>query len=319
MNTVGFLTVEPWYLFEATPLMRDLLYFDKLTYSSENISRCDEVCEMLPFGKGLVQKKMEEIELYAKAGLISEYSIDDFKKDSQIFNSNKDSRALGEAVINYKGEKILKSVNDDPIHNLYTTFNSFREICELKSRIFTVIHNEKENDLYIPIIREKYRPSIIFKNFEPSDTISIVMKKFPVLDNEIPFELFLEFKQNPDTKLKLSRLKNWISEIGSTNISAKEIEQKLEFLMMEYTNHLDFHKLKYSNGVIETIITTSLSIIENVLQLKLSDASKVIFDLSKKQIDLLESERNAVGKEVAYIHKLEKLTAYNSGFKKFGV
>lgn len=312
MNTVGFLTVEPWYLFEETPLMRDLLYFDKLTYSSENISRCEEICEMLPFGKGLVQKKMKEIELYAKAGLINEYSAKDFKKDYPIFNSNKESRTLGEAVINYKSKEISESNNNDHIDNLYSTFNSFREICELKSRIFTVIHNQKENDLYIPIIREKYRPSIIFKDFTPSDTISVVMKKFPVLDKELPFEMFLDFKQNPDTKLKLSRLKNWISEIGNTKISAKEVEQKLDFLLTEYSNHLDFHKLKYSQGVIETIITTSLSIIENVLQLKLSDASKVIFDIKRKRIDLLESERNALGKEVAYIHKLEKLTAYNS-------
>lgn len=311
MNTVGFLTIEPWYLFEETPLMRDLLYFDKLIYSSENISRCENICDMLPFGKGLVQKKMKEIEIYSKAGLINEYSAKDFKKDHPIFNSNIESRKLGEAVINYRSKEISEINNNDSIDNLYSTFNFYREICELKSRIFSVIQNEKENDLYIPIIREKYKPSLIFKDFTPSDTISIVMKKFPVLDKELPFEMFLDFKQNPDTKLKLSRLKNWISEIANTKVSAKEIEQKLEFLLIEYSNHLDFHKLKYSQGVMEIIISTSLSIIENVLQLKLSDASKVLFDIKKKRIDLLESERNALGKEVAYIHKLEKLIAYN--------
>ncbi|GAA6766486.1 hypothetical protein AAFH68_24280 [Flavobacterium sp. CGRL1] len=311
MNTVGFLTIEPWYLFEETPLMRDLLYFDKLIYSSENISRCENICDMLPFGKGLVQKKMKEIEIYSNAGLINEYSAKDFKKDHPIFNSNIESRKLGEAVIDYRSKEISEINNNDTIDNLYSTFNSYREICELKSRIFSVIQNEKENDLYIPIIREKFRPSLIFKDFTPSNTISIVMKKFPILDKELPFEMFLDFKQNPDTKLKLSRLKNWISEIANTKVSGKEIEQKLEFLLIEYSNHLDFHKLKYSQGVMETIISTSLSVIENVLQLKLSDASKVLFDIKRKRIDLLESERNALGKEVAYIHKLEKLIAYN--------
>jgi len=57
MNTVGFLTVEPWYLFEEIPVMTDLLYFDSLIFSSENIERCEEFCKMLPFGSGLVTKK----------------------------------------------------------------------------------------------------------------------------------------------------------------------------------------------------------------------------------------------------------------------
>lgn len=44
MNTVGFLTSELWYLFEETAPMQDLLHFDKITYSSKNISRCEKIC-----------------------------------------------------------------------------------------------------------------------------------------------------------------------------------------------------------------------------------------------------------------------------------
>lgn len=312
MKTVGFLTIEPWYLFEEIPLMNDLLYFDNLTFSSENIGRCEIICDMLPYGKGLVQKKMKEIEIYAKYGLIKEYSANDFKKDYPVFNSNQEARKLGEAVINYDGQKTAEDYQDI-LHSLHTTFNSFREICELKSRIFTLVHNIKENDLYVPIIREKYRPSRTIKEFTTCEAISVVMKKFPVLEHNLPFEQFLHFKQDPDTRLKLSRLKNWINEIGNENMTSKEIEQKLEHLLTEYSSHIDFHKMKYSKGVIETVITTTLLVMENVLQLKLSNASKVIFDLKRMQIDLLDAERNATGKEVAYIHKLEKLTAYNSG------
>jgi len=225
---------------------------------------------------------MREIERYAKAGLIKEYSANDFVKDHSIFNSNIETRTLGQLVINYQGIQAMQN-SSDQIDALYSTFNSFREICELKSRIFTVIHNEKENDQYVPIIREKYKPSVRFKNFTPTDTISVVMKKFPVLSVDIPFDKFLEFKQDPDTKLKLSRLKNWISEISSSSMTTKEVEQKIEHLLIEYSSHLDFHKMKYSRGIIETIVTTTLEVLESIITLKLSNASKVIFDLSKKK------------------------------------
>ena len=142
--------------------------------------------------------------------------------------------------------------------------------------------------------------------------VSVVLKKFPILDENISIEKIIDFKSDPDTKLKLGRLRNWISEVSNSKMSIKEIEEKIEYLLMEYSNHMNLHKIEYNLGKIETIVTTSLSFIENLTKLKLSNASKIIFDLNRTKIQLLKAENTAPGKEVAFINKLNTITSYKS-------
>ena len=106
----------------------------------------------------------------------------------------------------------------------------------------------------------------------------------------------------------MSRLRNWISEISKSNISIKEMEEKLEYLLLEYSNQMNLHKLEYHTGTIETLVTVSLSLIENISRLKLSQASKVLFDLNRTKLKLLKAENEAPGKEVAFINKLNQLS-----------
>jgi len=63
----------------------------------------------------------------------------------------------------------------------------------------------------------------------------------------------------------------------------------------------------YLDTFVETIVTTSLSFIENLAKLKLNEASKLIFDLTRTEIHLLKAENSAPGKEVAFINKLNNL------------
>lgn len=88
-----------------------------------------------------------------------------------------------------------------------------------------------------------------------------------------------------------------------TSYSEKEIEQKLEHLLHEYTSQLNFHKLKYERSTAEVIVCTTLEVVENVATLNFSKAAKTLFELKKHQLDLLEVEQQMIGKEVAYIHK----------------
>jgi hypothetical protein len=55
-----------------------------------------------------------------------------------------------------------------------------------------------------------------------------------------------------------------------------------------------------------------LSFIENLTKLKLSNASKIIFDLNRTKIQLLKAENTAPGKEVDFINKLNTITSYKS-------
>jgi hypothetical protein len=143
--------------------------------------------------------------------------------------------------------------------------------------------------------------------YKVNDTLKVVLQKFPQLQKDIPIEKFIEFKNDPNTPIKLSRLKNWVMEISKSNYSSKEIEQKLERLLLEYSAHVEIHKLKYEHSVLETILTPSLEVLENLVTLKFSNVSKTLFQIGKQKIALLESEQKLPGSEVAFIHDIKNI------------
>jgi hypothetical protein len=310
MNSIGFLSFEPWYILEETPISADILYFDKLMFSSMSIETSEFLCSHLPLrpiDKDLVKRKMSELDLYMKHGLVCEYSSDDFKKDYSIYHSIEEARELGKYLIDndFENPHLNKK---NPKDNLFGSLSSLREMIELKSRIFSIINNSKSTDHYIPIVREKYKKTTLTEEFDISDAVSVVLKKFPILSKDISIQNIIEFKTDPDTKIKLSRLRNWISEISKSNISIKEMEEKLEYLLLEYSNQMNLHKLEYHTGTIETLVTVSLSLIENISRFNLSQASKMLFDLNRTKLKLLKAENEAPGKEVAFINKLNQLS-----------
>jgi hypothetical protein len=314
MNTIGFLSFEPWYILEETPISADILYFDKLMFSSASIETSEFLCSKLPLrpiDKDLVKRKLDEIDMYMKHGLVCEYSADDFKKDYSIYHSIKEASELGKYLIDNDFENPYLN-KENPKDYLFGSLSSLREIVELKSRIFSIINNSKSTDNYIPIIREKYRQNLITEKLDISDAISVVLKRFPIINLDTNIEKIIDLKSDPDTKLKLSRLRNWVTEISKSDMSIKEMEEKLDYLLLEYSNHMKLHRIEFNLGKVETIVTTSLAFIENLAKLKLSEASKVIFDLTKTEIRLLKAENSAPGKEVAFINKLNKITSYNS-------
>jgi hypothetical protein len=78
MNTIGFLSFEPWYILEETPISADILYFDKLMFSSMSIETSEFLCSHLPLrpiDKDLVKRKMNELDLYMKHGLVEKTLI----------------------------------------------------------------------------------------------------------------------------------------------------------------------------------------------------------------------------------------------------
>jgi hypothetical protein len=314
MNTIGFLSFEPWYILEETPISADLLYFDKLMFSSASIETSEFICSKLPLrpiDKDLVKRKMNELDMYMKYGLVCEYSADDFKKDYSIFHSMKEASELGKYLIDNDFENPYLN-KKNPKDHLFGSLSSLREIVELKSRIFSIINNSKSTNNYIPIIREKYRQNLMNEKLDISDAIGVVLKRFPIINLDTKIEKIIDFKSDPDTKIKLSRLRNWVTEISKSNMSIKEMEEKLDYLLLEYSNHMNLHRIEFDLGKIETLVTTSLAFIENLAKLKLSEASKLIFDLTRTEIRLLKAENSAPGKEVAFINKLSKITPYKS-------
>lgn len=303
MKTIGVFTYDPLTFIENRSIKTDLLYFDHLKYFMEGKEAIEKFCKAMPNGEKIFQMQTKEIEELEKAGLISEYTAEQFKSD---FFKIKSDKAIENAI---KKFELIRGFNDQEtsFKKIFVDFlKRYNEVGQLEARTNAIILNSTCEDDFVPIIKGNYHDFQKDRFLKKSAIFSIIIKKFPKVTNDISIEALRELKDDKDAKLKLSRLKNWTLEFVNSNLTEKEINQKIDYLLQEYQNQLELHKIKYEIGIIETFVTVGLSILENIVKLNLGKASKVFFDIQKKEIHLLEAEEKLKGKEVAYIDHLSQ-------------
>ena len=133
------------------------------------------------------------------------------------------------------------------------------------------------------------------------EILRIVINELPIPDDGTPWEDVMAFKQDPVSVRKLLALREWIRDIATLGRDAAGVEDRLAFLLSEYASHLAHHQLKYSRGALEVVVTTGAEIAEDVIKFKWKELTGMLFAIRHQQIDLLESERTAPGREVSYI------------------
>ena len=303
MKTIGIFNVDPWTLLDKSSMKKELLYFDHLKYSFPGKDILKKFCASLPNGMNSYDARMREIEELEKFGLLSEYSSQQFEND---FNRYKEDKLIELARKRYN-LSIDFLASEGSFETVFIDFlERFREVGQLEARRNAILLNKFSDNEFVPIIRGNYYNNKIDEFFKKSIVLSVVVKKFPEIDDVISPEKLVELKNDDGAILKLNRLKNWTSDLKNEKLTEKEINQKIEYLLMEYKNQLDLHKIKYEMGIVETYITIGLEVLENIVKLNLSKAAKVFFDIQKKELKLLEAEAKISGKEVAYIHHLNE-------------
>lgn len=139
-----------------------------------------------------------------------------------------------------------------------------------------------------------------------SEVIKIVLDQIPIPNDSTPWEQIMDFRDDSDAKKKFRALRVWISEISRSDLPISEIEEKLEYLIDEYKEYMRIHQKEFTAGVLEAILVTVAETLsfENIIKWKwASETVKRYFSIEQKKIDLLKAERNAPGKEIAYLVK----------------
>lgn len=140
-------------------------------------------------------------------------------------------------------------------------------------------------------------------NSNKSEVAQIVIRKLPLPNNETPWEQIIDYRNDSENQKNLLILRRWIRKVSSENLPPIEIEEELEWLMNEFQSHMKLHKMKANTETLEVMVKAPLEIIENLIKLKLSKIPEPLFALKKRQINLMEAELNAPGREMAYIIK----------------
>lgn len=131
--------------------------------------------------------------------------------------------------------------------------------------------------------------------------LSMLMTNMPEPSSETPWEAIVEYRQDADAKRQYAALKHWVNSAISSNKSIKELEDEMVYLQNEYKEHMRIHHMKIELGTMETVVVASAEILENLVRLKFGKAVKAIFAIEKRKVELLDAERQAPGRQLAYI------------------
>lgn len=306
MNQYGLKSLGIRYLLGKESLKKNFLYFDKLLFDYEEFERSlwqSEYIGEKKFGKErthkLMDKRIDEISFLAENDLIEKISSNEIENDAHW---NFDLSEFYSSFTNINRNSLPDFPNKIHISELRSLNTNLIDGIE-KSSFRTYFLSNLIEHMYgiktTPILENQ----IIFNDniAQEYDVVNIVLKSFPIIDENTNWEKVLDFKTDKDSKLKFLALRNWMIDIAKGNYSKTDISEKLEFLYFDYINHIEKHHLKIKKGNLKTFITSSAEILEDIVTIKWSKAINSIFDFFETKNKLVEIKAVAPGKEIAYI------------------
>jgi len=117
-------------------------------------------------------------------------------------------------------------------------------------------------------------PERLDKPSSETDIITITLNALPTPDENTPWEQIFEFRNDPDSRDKFIDLKDWMRGIAKAQLSPKEAEDKLEYLLSRYRRHIELHKMKVKTGAVETILVTTGEMFEHLAHLEFGKLMK---------------------------------------------
>lgn len=164
----------------------------------------------------------------------------------------------------------------------------------------------------VPILTG-FTPIALDSQIGKTDLIQVIIEELPVPHELTPWEHILEFRSDPDSRRKFLALRNWVSEIARMELKPNEVKDKFESLIYEYRHHMRLHKMKTALESLKTIVIaeagfvaggwlTGLGALPGLAGMVVSP----LYTIKQRQIALLEEEKKAPGKEIAYIAKAQE-------------
>jgi hypothetical protein len=133
------------------------------------------------------------------------------------------------------------------------------------------------------------------------NVVRIILHQLPQPDESTPWEVIHDFRSDSEARGKFLRLKKWMNEVSREDIPLREKEDRLEWLLHEYEEHLRLHDIKFKRSAFESLVIMGTGILEHTVKLRWSEAAKTLFSLRQQKGILLEAELKAPGRELAYI------------------
>ncbi len=291
-------------------LKQQVLLFDQIgIYKLNNLytsilEYLDDFKKLAPEYPHKAETIITELQWLQQMGIIFELTIQDAFQNQHMdeFKKRVPIQNIEDAM------SLLKKIIDIQTSDLRNTKDEVSKTNLIKEQHFSVIRllsiiMEITNEITAVTMFPYTEYSREVPNSIKSNVAQIVINKLPLPRNDTPWEQVIDYRNDPENQNNLLGLRQWIRKISKEELSKTEIEDEIEWRINEFQNHLKFHKMKANTETLEIIVKAPLEIIENLVKLKFSKLPEPFFAVKKRQINLMEAELNAPGREMAYIIK----------------
>lgn len=159
-----------------------------------------------------------------------------------------------------------------------------------------ICHFDYPTELFVP-------PEQLTQRIK-EDTLRVALKAVPVPDDSCGWEDILNFKSEMSDKLWSFR--RFLRDLSTKRQSEAEIRDDIEWTVNEYKKAMKIHQMKSSQSAVDVFIVSPLEILEDLATFKWSKLAKSLLSVKTRQVELLEAEQKAPGRECAYVFELQR-------------
>jgi hypothetical protein len=135
-----------------------------------------------------------------------------------------------------------------------------------------------------------------------SPVIDIVLRSLPIPDESVPWEKIRDFRRDEASRLSLLDLRAWMRKLATRGATPVEIREEFEHLRADYLYHMKLHEMKTRPGWLRALLSVPAAL-GKLAKLDIEGAAEPLLKMEDRRVLLLEKERTAPGREVAYIVK----------------
>ncbi len=160
----------------------------------------------------------------------------------------------------------------------------------------------------IPICEEPFPSAVISapapEQFSRQQVLRVALNALPVPDEASAWQDIVDFKYNLHDKQWDFR--RFLRTLASKKQTEAETRDDIEWTLNEYAKAMKLHNLKAGNSFVEVYLMPVVEIIEDVAKFNWSKLAKGALSVTRHQIELMEAEMKAPGKECAYVFDARK-------------
>lgn len=130
-----------------------------------------------------------------------------------------------------------------------------------------------------------------------TDVLQVVLEDFPIPDESVAWEQILDYRRDPESRRRLQWLRTWMKRVAEAERTERELREEYEELLFAFRDLMRLHRMKSRPGAFQALLT----LLESTAKLQLTKFPEVLFWTRHRQIELLEAERAAPGRELAYV------------------